>query len=141
MSIEDLCVGDQVFFNTKNGDDTPGDLGGDPDPWGADSGDPIDCRRDTPSAMEVQKYNARGERIHHQFFFAAVLHDLSAVRDNPQAHRIHWTSTRNGTTIDRYLRPLACYMEDTPNDDPDMEMWVVDATEETARNDNAETSG
>lgn len=138
MSIEDLCVGELVFINTKDGDDTPGALGGDPDPWGKDTGDPLDCRRDTPGANEIRKYDVRGVRFAHQFFFAAVNHDLSAVRDNPQAHRIHWVETRNGSTINRYLRVLSCYMEDTPSDDPEMEMWIVDASEETTRNDSAE---
>lgn len=139
MSIADLCVGDEVYINGRSGSDTPSAMGGAGKAWADDAGDVIECRHDTPSASLILKYNARGERLTHQFFFPGSV-DLDAVRANANAFRLHWVSTRNGTTIDRYVRILDCYMEDSPDDDSEMEMWIVDGSEETTRNDDAEAT-
>ena len=135
MSILDICVGDQVFFNAKGGDDSPGAYGGDQKDWDADAGDALDCRANTPASSELGKYDAIGVRLFIQFFFAASEHDLTAIEASPRDHRLHWTSRRNGTAEDRHLRVIGCTLQDSPDDDPDMEMWVVDATEETTRGD------
>lgn len=139
MSIAELCVGDTVFINGRSGSDTPSAMGGSGKVWAVDAGTAIDCRRDTPSATEITKYNARGERLMHQFFFPGSV-DLDAVRSNATAHRLHWVSTRNGTVIDRYIRILDCYLEDSPDDDSEMELWIIDGTEETTRSDDAEAT-
>ena len=120
MSIEDLCYGDVVVVQKPT--HTMGASGGDVRTWSDIA--TKDCRLQSISAAEVQKYDARGSRIGAQVFFSA---DPGVSVDYRLKH-----IKRNGTalTTPAYYRVL---VSDDDNNGSDLMLWTVTCELETTR--------
>ncbi len=120
MSIEDLCKGDVVVVQKAT--HTLGTSGGDVRTWANVA--TKDCRLQSISAAEVQKYDARGTRIGAQVLFAT---DPGASVDYRLKH-----VKRNGVVLSQpdYYRVLAVSDD---NNGSDQIVWTVTCEFETTR--------
>lgn len=120
--IENLCKSDKVCIQSRTVNPGVASIGGDLAIWTSDA-NTTPCRVSSPTAKEIEFYQALGQRIAFKVCFSS---DKSLTNNN----RLHWISSQS-QAISRYLRVEAYYERNSPFMDSDMRLFVAMCSEET----------